>query len=40
MSELLTASPAAAGGLRLGDTIIEINGVNVMREKHSQVVNR
>jgi len=33
-------SPAAAGGLKPGDKIIEINGVNVTRENHKQVVER
>ena len=29
-------SPAAAAGLKTGDIIIEINGVNVTRENHGQ----
>ena len=33
-------SPAAAAGLMKGDIIIEINGVNVTRENHYQVMNR
>merc|ERR1711892_1060925 len=33
-------SPARAGGLKPHDKIIEINGVNVTREKHKQVVQR
>ena len=33
-------SPAEAGGLRPADRIIEINGVNVTREHHKQVVER
>ena len=33
-------SPAAAAGLKKGDIIIEINGVNVTRENHSQIVAR
>jgi hypothetical protein len=33
-------SPAEAGGLRPSDRIIEINGVNVTRENHKQVVQR
>ena len=33
-------SPAAAAGLRIGDIIIEINGANVTRENHTQVVER
>lgn len=33
-------SPASAGGLRACDKIIEIDGVNVTRENHTQVVER
>ena len=33
-------SPAAAAGLKKGDIIIEINGVNVTRENHGQLVAR
>jgi len=33
-------SPASAGGLRARDKIIEIDGVNVTRENHTQVVER
>lgn len=33
-------SPAVAGGLRQGDRIVEVNGVNVGNENHSQVVER
>ena len=33
-------SPAAAAGLKTGDIIIEINGVNVTRENHGQIVAR
>jgi len=33
-------SPAEAAGLKNGDRIIEINGVNVTRENHTQVVER
>ena len=33
-------SPAAAAGLKKGDIIIEINGANVTRENHSQIVAR
>merc|ERR1719431_1817436 len=33
-------SPAAAGGLKARDKIIEIDGVNVTRENHKQVVER
>merc|ERR1712038_1462457 len=33
-------SPAAAAGLKKGDIIIEINGVNVTRENHGQIVSR
>ena len=33
-------SPARAGGLKPHDKIIEINGVNVTRENHKQVVQR
>ena len=33
-------SPAAAAGLKKGDIIIEINGVNVTRENHGQIVAR
>ncbi|XP_076308581.1 uncharacterized protein LOC143224001 [Tachypleus tridentatus] len=34
------ASPAELGGLREGDRIIEVNGVNVANENHKQVVER
>ncbi|XP_013775488.1 Na(+)/H(+) exchange regulatory cofactor NHE-RF1-like [Limulus polyphemus] len=34
------ASPAEFGGLREGDRIIEVNGVNVANENHKQVVER
>ena len=33
-------SPAAGAGLKKGDIIIEINGVNVTRENHGQLVAR
>merc|ERR1712066_209558 len=33
-------SPAAAAGLKKGDIIIEINGVNITRENHAQIVAR
>ncbi|XP_066497605.1 Na(+)/H(+) exchange regulatory cofactor NHE-RF2 [Hoplias malabaricus] len=35
-----TASPAEASGLRAGDRVVEVNGVNVERETHHQVVQR
>merc|ERR1711872_503450 len=33
-------SPAEAGGLKIGDRIIEIEGVNVIGESHKEVVGR
>ena len=33
-------SPAEAAGLRSNDLIIEVNGINVTRENHKQVVER
>jgi len=30
-------SPAEAGGLRVGDRIVEVNGLNVFNENHQQV---
>lgn len=33
-------SPAQAAGLKEGDRIVEVNGVNIGNENHSQVVNR
>merc|ERR1712223_2279433 len=33
-------SPAEAAGLREGDRIVEVNGVNVNLENHKQVVQR
>lgn len=33
-------SPAEAAGLRPKDLIIEVNGINVTRENHKQVVER
>ena len=33
-------SPAEAAGLREGDRIVEVNGVNVNQENHKQVVTR
>ena len=33
-------SPAAAAGLRAHDIIVEINGTNVSRENHKQIVDR
>jgi len=33
-------SPAEAAGLRPRDLIIEVNGINVTRENHKQVVER
>lgn len=33
-------SPAEAAGLKEGDRIIEVNGVNISNENHKQVVNR
>jgi len=29
-------SPAEAGGLRVGDRIVEVNGINVSSENHQQ----
>ncbi|KTF77748.1 hypothetical protein cypCar_00027042, partial [Cyprinus carpio] len=34
------ASPAQASGLRAGDRLVEVNGENVERETHHQVVQR
>ncbi|GAA6105218.1 Na(+)/H(+) exchange regulatory cofactor NHE-RF2 isoform X2 [Tachysurus ichikawai] len=34
------ASPAEASGLRAGDRVVEVNGENVERETHQQVVQR
>ena len=33
-------SPAEAAGLKEGDKIVEVNGVNVNQENHKQVVHR
>ncbi|KAL8174986.1 UNVERIFIED_CONTAM: hypothetical protein K2H54_008315 [Gekko kuhli] len=33
-------SPAEAAGLRAGDRVVEVNGVNVEKETHHQVVQR
>lgn len=33
-------SPAVAAGLKEGDRIIEVNGVNISNENHKQVVQR
>ncbi|WP_254461940.1 PDZ domain-containing protein, partial [Yersinia enterocolitica] len=33
-------SPAEAAGLKSGDRIVEINGVNIGNENHQQVVGR
>nr|CAD7263782.1 unnamed protein product [Timema shepardi] len=33
-------SPAEAAGLKLGDRIIEVNGVNIANDNHKQVVQR
>ncbi|KAL1129963.1 hypothetical protein AAG570_012907 [Ranatra chinensis] len=33
-------SPAQAAGLREGDRIVEVNGVNIANENHKQVVQR
>ncbi|OQV16593.1 putative Na(+)/H(+) exchange regulatory cofactor NHE-RF2 [Hypsibius exemplaris] len=33
-------SPAAAAGLKKGDRIVEVNGVNIANENHKQVVER
>lgn len=33
-------SPAEASGLKEGDRIVEVNGVNIGNENHQQVVNR
>ena len=33
-------SPAEAAGLREGDRIVEVNGVNISQENHKQVVQR
>ncbi|EFX87482.1 hypothetical protein DAPPUDRAFT_192104, partial [Daphnia pulex] len=33
-------TPASAGGLKVGDRIIEVNGHNVVNETHKQIVER
>jgi hypothetical protein len=33
-------SPAEAGGLREGDRILEVNGINITEESHKEVVQR
>ena len=33
-------SPAEIAGLREGDRIVEVNGVNISQENHKQVVQR
>ena len=33
-------SPAALAGLKVGDRIIEVNGINVEQDNHTQVVER
>lgn len=33
-------SPAEAGGLKVSDRIIEVNGANVVNESHAQIVER
>ncbi|XP_034394906.1 Na(+)/H(+) exchange regulatory cofactor NHE-RF2 [Cyclopterus lumpus] len=35
-----SGSPAEAAGLRAGDRVVEVNGVNVEKETHHQVVQR
>ena len=35
-----SGSPAEKGGLKEGDRIVEVNGVNVNQENHKQVVQR
>ena len=40
ISSVDTESAAEAGGLRVGDRIVEVNGVNVSLENHKQVVAR
>jgi len=30
-------SPAQAGGLRFGDRVVEVNGINICSENHQQV---
>jgi len=32
-------SPAESGGLRVGDRIIEVNGINIISDSHQQVSN-
>jgi len=32
-----SGSPAEAGGLRVGDRIVEVNGINISSENHQQV---
>ena len=33
-------SPAEAAGLKVGDRLIEVNGMNVLQDSHAQVVTR
>jgi len=33
-------SPAETGGLKVGDRIVEVNGINVSSENHKQVKER
>lgn len=40
MGRVEDGSPAAASGLRVGDRIVQINGVSVEKESHSAIADR